>query len=178
MKKYLLEAVEKIKHHKYVNPVFLQQFVERIEENDIYTRDEGNKSHFCSFFLPFNAETKKIFLGYHKKAASWVPPGGHIDQGESPLQTVRREFGEELSYGLSNEKIELFDISTKNIQGSHRVSCIFHYDLWHIVYVDLIDFNYDKKEFYEAKWVNFDQAKQLMTHQDYNLIIQNLRKRI
>lgn len=178
MKKSLLEAVEKLRHKEYVNTEFIKKFLNRIEQDEIYTRDEGNDSHFCSFFLPFNLETKKIFLGDHKKAGSWVPPGGHIDKGENPIQTVQREFREELRYELTNEKIELFDLSIKNIFRHNKVPCNIHFDLWHIVYVDLIDFDYDKREFYDAKWVSFDEAKELMTHEDYNIIIQNLRKRI
>ena len=32
----------------------------------------------------------------HKKAELWLPPGGHVDPGEDPQETFRREAMEEL----------------------------------------------------------------------------------
>lgn len=32
----------------------------------------------------------------HKKAELWLPPGGHVESGENPRETVRGEVQEEL----------------------------------------------------------------------------------
>lgn len=37
----------------------------------------------------------KTLLLYHKKLKMWLPPGGHIDEGELPEEAVRRELREE-----------------------------------------------------------------------------------
>ena len=37
----------------------------------------------------------KTLLLYHRKMKMWLPPGGHIDEGETPDQAVRREIREE-----------------------------------------------------------------------------------
>lgn len=37
----------------------------------------------------------KTLLLYHKKLKIWVPPGGHIDEGELPDEAVLREIREE-----------------------------------------------------------------------------------
>ena len=37
----------------------------------------------------------KTLLLYHKKLRMWLPPGGHIDEGELPEEAVLREIREE-----------------------------------------------------------------------------------
>jgi ADP-ribose pyrophosphatase YjhB (NUDIX family) len=37
----------------------------------------------------------KTLLLYHKKLKMWLPPGGHIDEGELPDEAVMREIKEE-----------------------------------------------------------------------------------
>lgn len=37
----------------------------------------------------------KTLLLYHKKLQMWLPPGGHIDEGELPEEALRREILEE-----------------------------------------------------------------------------------
>lgn len=40
-------------------------------------------------------ENGKVLLRYHPKLGKWLPPGGHIQPGETPDETLRREFLEE-----------------------------------------------------------------------------------
>jgi 8-oxo-dGTP diphosphatase len=37
-----------------------------------------------------------VLLVHHRKAELWLPTGGHVDIGEDPIETVRRETFEEL----------------------------------------------------------------------------------
>lgn len=41
-----------------------------------------------------------ILLGHHRKAGLWLPPGGHVDPGETPIQAAQREISEELGAAL------------------------------------------------------------------------------
>jgi 8-oxo-dGTP diphosphatase len=148
--------LELLNGNSYVNQEILQKFLERIYE-PLITRDENPDSHFCSFFLPFDPTSKKIFLGHHKKADDWIPPGGHIDLGETPLQTVIREFQEELQIELTNEKIDFIDVSITYIENPKFV-CKKHYNLWHVVEINEQNFKYDPKEFHDASWFTFEEA--------------------
>ena len=52
--------------------------------------------HFTSTTYLFTADfTKTLFL-YHKKLNSWLPPGGNIEENESPEEAARREIMEEI----------------------------------------------------------------------------------
>ena len=45
----------------------------------------------------------QVALHWHPKVQAWLPPGGHIDQNEDPVQAVLREIVEET--GLSTEVV-------------------------------------------------------------------------
>lgn len=38
---------------------------------------------------------KRTLLLWHKRLRRWMPPGGHVDDGETPEETARRECREE-----------------------------------------------------------------------------------
>lgn len=101
------DIVKTLEHTSGVDQVIVQAFLNRIKAEPRLTRDEGVSDHLCSFLIPVHQESGHIFIGHHKKADSWIPPGGHIDKGELPIQAVRREFEEELNHKITDEKIEL-----------------------------------------------------------------------
>ncbi|MBT3393687.1 MAG: NUDIX domain-containing protein [Waddliaceae bacterium] len=49
--------------------------------------------HFTSNV--FIVDDDKVLLIYHKKLSTWLPPGGHIDANETPVDSARREVFEE-----------------------------------------------------------------------------------
>lgn len=52
-----------------------------------------NPQHFVA--TGYVVKNGKTLLLFHKKLALWLPPGGHIEEGESPDQAVLREILEE-----------------------------------------------------------------------------------
>ncbi len=152
-----LQFLEKVKIKRYTDHSLVTKFEKRIKKGDL-SRPENEVDHFCSFLVPFHRESLSIYTGHHIKADEWIPPGGHIEMGESPEDTVRREFGEELSSTLSNELIEPFAISITNVFHPSR-PCRIHNDFWFVIYMeDKIQFAFDKKEFHEAQWLPLQEA--------------------
>ncbi|MBU0894749.1 MAG: NUDIX domain-containing protein [Nanoarchaeota archaeon] len=49
----------------------------------------------CNYFLVNN---KRVLLNWNKILQTWVPIGGHINLGESPLEAIRREVEEEVGF--------------------------------------------------------------------------------
>lgn len=140
----------------------LHAYQQRVTEG-LLTRDENPQDHFCAYFLPYNAQTKQVFIIHHKKSGLWLSPGGHVDQGETLLQTVNREINEEL--GMKDFFIELpkpFLLTITPIQRDTR-PCKKHYDVWFLVPTDGSSFHVDPTEFHAAKWVTFDEAKVFIT---------------
>ena len=60
-------------------------------QDDEVTRDAG-VVYICSGYL---VEQGRVLLVHHNRFGKWVPPGGHIEPGETFAQTAAREFKEE-----------------------------------------------------------------------------------
>lgn len=162
IKKELEKAITDLCAMPHVKKGTLEEFSKRVENGGPFTKLEHAPTHFCSFFIPYHVESQSIYVVHHKKANDWIPPGGHLDPDESPLQTVRREYYEELGVSLHNERILLVDASIKDITHPHGF-CNKHYDFWYAVASDKIDFVYDKDEFYDAGWYPIDFVWQSKT---------------
>lgn len=145
-----------------VAPQVSQRFLERLHEPGL-TRDEGTASHYCVYFLPYNTETKQIFIVHHKKSGLWLSPGGHIDKGEDFLTALNREINEEL--GVTNYFSQLpepFLITITPISNPAQ-PCKEHLDTWFLLETDGAHFNVDPQEFHETRWIGLEEAKSIVT---------------
>jgi 8-oxo-dGTP diphosphatase len=52
--------------------------------------------HLVSYFLLVDRPAGSVLLCDHRLSGLWLPTGGHVEPGEHPLGTVRRETVEEL----------------------------------------------------------------------------------
>lgn len=78
---------------KHTQSPVASTFFSRIEKGQL-TRDENISSHFCVYFAAYDPECKQVFIGQHKKSGLWLFNGGHIDKGETPNETLKREMGD------------------------------------------------------------------------------------
>ena len=72
--------------------------------------------HFTStVFVVFE---DKIALHWHNKVKMWLPPGGHVEENEDPVQTALRECREEMGIDvdiISNHSYKFTDPKLSNI---------------------------------------------------------------
>lgn len=140
----------------------------------VHTKKEGNPRHFCSMFLPFDEEAGKIYLGHHIKADDWIPPGGHIEPGETPSSAAIREMKEELGVDITEDMIEPFDLSVKPINNLER-GCMTHFDVWHLVHIKEQEFDYLKSEYHDAGWFTISEGVNKITkNPDFASIVSKL----
>ena len=75
------------------------------------------KRHYTATALI--VENNSVLLHYHEKIKMWLPPGGHIESNEDPIQAVIREVFEET--GL---KVKVVNTSSMNPTKYNNVHSI------------------------------------------------------
>lgn len=110
--------------------------------------------HLVVYFVPIDAANRRLLLGDHRKSGLWLPPGGHVEEGEDPRQAVRREAGEELGIpaefhpALGGESPFFLTVTPTVGPGSH-----LDVDLWFALRVDCgARLEPDPREFNGIRW--------------------------
>lgn len=128
-------------------------------KKDKITREENPLSHTCVMIVPFNPQTKEVLLIHHKKAKSWLFPGGHVDVAELPLQTAIREAEEELGLKITEkELLGPFGAQVLDMENPAQI-CREHFDLFYALPIDPAKITVDMREFHEYEWVPFKKAR-------------------
>lgn len=65
-------------------------------------------------------ENEKVLLIYHKKLQKWLPPGGHIEENETPPEAAVREALEETGLHIELNKQENIWIDRWNAKSMER----------------------------------------------------------
>ena len=96
--------------------------------SDIYRRQKPATpaKHLVSYAVLMDERDCTAFLVDHRLAGLWLPPGGHVEPGEDPADTARREAREELGiaadFAIAGE-VPFFVSVTPTVsvpgQGSH-----------------------------------------------------------
>lgn len=160
---------------KSVDQKTRDRFIKKIRSTEKLTKNVNPDEHICSFFIPFNRQTGDVYIGHHIKANSWIPPGGHINELEHPVETVVREFFEELGTKIDKSQVSILNLSIKDISDNPRNPCKVHYDLWYVVDSPKIDFAFIKREYYDARWMTFDEAMKVMDIPLYKKIVRSVK---
>lgn len=151
----ILKAFEEADKLLPIDKKTIQAFKRRFTKNKTYLQSDGVDDHFCVGVLVINKIERKIFVGHHIKSDHWMGAGGHMEEGESPLQTVMRECEEEI--GLKVTEATLFDLT--HFDDVNRVGCAQHYDFFYKVELSSTpNLKADIGEFHEAGWYTFDEV--------------------
>lgn len=128
--------------------------------------------YFASGYL---VKDNKVLLVHHKKFNKWTPPGGHLEENETPDQALIREWKEELN--LDIEIIPAYKSAFIGDANATPVPMPFHIDLeregfdvphiGHFFYVKLLDenqlINIQESEIHNAKWFSKEDMPNLST---------------
>ena len=115
--------------------------------------------HLVSYFVPLDAPGRSVLLGDHVKSGLWLPPGGHVEEGEDPRVTVERETREELGLPASfHPRVgarEPFFLTANPTRGEHS-----HVDvsMWFVLDCGRdAELRPDPREFRSVRWYNIDE---------------------
>ncbi|PZX38006.1 ADP-ribose pyrophosphatase YjhB (NUDIX family) [Roseinatronobacter thiooxidans] len=110
--------------------------------------------HLVSYFPVIDQEY--VLLGDHISSGLWLPPGGHVETGEDPRDTVIRECAEELRMSarfVHPGPVFLTIAKTIGANPHEDVS------LWYTLQgqAGLVP-DYDRREYRRMRWFHFDDV--------------------
>lgn len=128
--------------------------------------------YFASGYL---IKDDKVLLVHHKKFDKWTPPGGHIEEDETPDQAVIREWKEELDLDINI--LPAHESAFSGDENATPIPMPFHIDLeregfnvphiGYFFYVKLLDENQiikiQESELHNAKWFSIEDLATLST---------------
>jgi 8-oxo-dGTP pyrophosphatase MutT (NUDIX family) len=163
MKNRLSQEIEEILDNAFSEEVALK-FREKLQAGKL-TRDEDPETHFCAYFAACDYDKKQVFIGHHIKSGLWLFNGGHVDKGESLLETVKREIYEEWGLNIDNLDVSAPALLTiAEINNPTKQTCKLHLDIWRFVNVDKEKFKPDPlklaEEFHCVEWMDLAKARQ------------------
>ncbi len=112
-------------------------------------------THLVSYFAVLDESRTQLLLVAHRKAGLWLPPGGHVEPGEDPWETVRRECVEELGVPAVPSRAAgdrpLFVTVTETRGGAGRHTDV---SLWYVISAEAHTITwYDDAEFAAIRWL-------------------------
>ncbi len=119
--------------------------------------------HLISYFVVVDGD--HVLLVDHKNSGLWLPPGGHVDPGEHPRDTVVREADEEL--GMVAQLMQpgpamLTVVETVGRTAGHTDVC-----LWYVVVGDRrISLEYCREEFDGIGWFHRSELPETRVEPD------------
>ena len=118
-------------------------------------------------------EDGELLINFHKKLKKWLFFGGHSENEKNPLDTAKREVKEEcgiteyddLGGKILDVSAHIIPKDPKKNEPEH-----YHYNINYIFIVKKKDFNISE-ESTDIRWVNIEEARQLMTFYNKNRIL-------
>ena len=128
--------------------------------------------HLVAYFAVIDDEN--ILLVDHRNAQLWLPPGGHVEQGEHPRETVVREVREELGFSPVHEisaPLMITCTTTVGLTSGHT-----DVSLWYVIHAPRSQpIVYDSQEFNGTRWFEFSEAPFSRSDPHLARFIQKLR---
>lgn len=131
---------------------------------DIFRRTKPRtpSPHLVSYFVVLDHDRGDVLLVDHRQAGLWLPTGGHVEPGEHPAATVRREAREELGieavFSPVTGEYPMFVSVTETVATANRHTDV---SLWFVVSCGIKQpLAPDPGEFREARWWARDQIEQ------------------
>jgi 8-oxo-dGTP pyrophosphatase MutT (NUDIX family) len=149
-------------------------------------------SHYTATGFVLNKNRDKILFIFHKKLQLWLPPGGHVDEGELPHEAVLREVFEETGVrahiidpigvlNLTEDEPEKqmptpYAIFHEKIPAYGNIAAHLHYDfLYHMQAVEEA-IRHAEREVVEAQWFDWQQVQEITTTKGSKIICEKLFK--
>ena len=111
----------------------------------------------CASCYVVDFDNLELLMVYNKKLDKWLQPGGHIEQGESPIETAIREVKEETGIDI--------ELIGNKFQGNIEPIAVENYETKIGLMLDIQYVGITKnkkivdKENNNARWISIEELK-------------------
>lgn len=125
--------------------------------------------HFTATTYLFNPSFTKTLMLLHPKLKTWLPPGGHMQENETPSEAATREINEEIgAYDIdfinNYDGLDFSDSRTEMLLRPHFIMSQLiekdHYHLDMIFFAKVEEKDYSSPEKHLLKWFTKDDLDQ------------------
>ena len=143
------------------------------------------RSHFAPGHITASAfivdpVALQILLHHHRRLGRWLQMGGHVDQGESPLNAALREAREESGLRTLTPLVsEPFDIDVHVIPEAKGEPQHLHFDIRFLFAASrLDDVTLAEEESVDLAWLDFDEAEARMNEEASTRALGKIRRHL
>jgi 8-oxo-dGTP pyrophosphatase MutT (NUDIX family) len=136
----------------------------------------GDKHFAATAYIISVAPDPKILLVYHRKYQTWMPPGGHIERDENPIEALIREVQEETGIDVSDHlknqktyngaaiKIKSPDFVLQETIPQHgKEPPHYHIDFCYILRIPLLEARSETGESDQIGWFSAEEIGRIDT---------------
>lgn len=140
---------------------------------------KGEKEFTATAYIFSDEKPKRVLLVHHIKYDKWIPPGGHVENNENPIETIIREVKEEAGIDIkkflpklepNSEGVTTLSLPDKIIEGLINpygdVPEHYHTDLGYVLNVPHQEVVHSKEESHDIGWFTKEEVKHLKTFID------------
>ena len=107
----------------------------------------------------------KILLVYEKRRNFWGLPKGHVEEGESEIETAKREVKEEVGLEVLISNVKRYTLNYI-IKGEIDKTSVFYF-----AKPISEDIKMQESEIENVRWCNFEEALELLTFEDWRKML-------
>ncbi len=141
-------------HKEAISKAMIEADLIRVSKNEVKDSIQKASNSNYSAVIVKDSQTRILMLQRNDDSKQWMLPGGHIDEGESPIQAAVRELKEETNLEIPSRFT--YDCGAHDIDGGKKVHLFLAYSADNISQSPLANID-SQNEAIQFKWMSSDE---------------------